>query len=464
MHGSLQFPPHFIFGAATASYQIEGAVRSGGRGPSIWDTFSHTPGKVLHGDTGDVACDHYNRLEEDLDLLQRYHLDAYRFSIAWPRIQPQGSGAANQLGVDFYDRLIDGLMQRGIQPVATLYHWDLPQRLQDEGGWTHRATAERFAEYAAICGDAFGDRVNTWITLNEPWCSAFLGHAVGTHAPGIVDPLAALQATHTLNLAHGKALQALRGTVTNQQAQFSVTHNLYTVRPASDSDADAHAAHEVATLYNEIFLGPQLEGRLPELLVAITREITDWSFIEDGDLATIRQPLDVLGLNWYTPLWVRRIEPGRSPDEPSTLVGLSHVAASEPEGLSRTDMGWPIDASGLYDILRELGNEYPDLPIVITENGAAYDDPVIQGRVSDPRRIEYLQQHLAACHQALSDGVDLRGYFVWSLMDNFEWALGYDRRFGITHVDFDTQVRTPRDSAWFFAGLAKDKSLTIQSR
>lgn len=459
----LQFPSDFVFGSATASYQIEGAVAEGGRGPSIWDTFSHTPGKVVNGDTGDVACDHYHRLDADLDLMASYHLDAYRFSIAWPRIQPTGSGPANPEGIAFYDRLIDGLLERGIAPTCTLYHWDLPQALEDAGGWPHRDTAERFAEYAALCGEAFGDRIRQWTTLNEPWCSTYLGYAMGTHAPGRRDPVDALRAAHTLNLAHGKAVQALRQVVRTDPS-YSITFNLVTAKPASESPEDAAVVAKVQQLNNRIFTSPVLFGRYDDLLLETTAPYTDWGFVRDGDLADIHQPLDVLGLNWYTPQTYRHVPPrplGFGEEwVPTANIGIDDVEdVTDALDLPRTDMGWVIDPDALEQQLRAMADEFPGMPLVITENGCAYDDPVVDGRCHDGRRLDYLHAHLAAVHRAREAGAPVVGYYVWSLMDNFEWAEGYAKRFGITHVDYETQVRTPRDSALWYARLATTHTL-----
>ncbi len=464
---ALRFPDGFVFGSATASYQIEGAVDEDGRGPSIWDTFSHTPGNTANGDTGDVADDHYHRLEGDLDLMASYNLDAYRFSIAWPRIQPTGSGPVNQAGIDFYDRLIDGLLDRGISPTCTLYHWDLPQPLEDAGGWPNRETAERFAEYAAICGEAFGDRIAQWTTLNEPWCTAHLGYGIGVHAPGRHDPVAVLQAAHTLNLAHGLGVQALRSVVANPDAKYSITFNLQTVIPVSDSEADALAAEKVRHLNNRLFTSPVMFGRYEPELFELTSRYTDWSFVHDGDLAAIHQPIDVLGLNWYTPTWVKQVRPFALEYEdtwiPTSNIGIDDVR-SQPSDLPATDMGWPIDPSGLERQLLDMASEFPGMPLVVTENGCAYDDPVVDGRCHDARRVDYLNRHISAVHRALGQGAPVVGYYVWSLMDNFEWAEGYDKRFGITHVDYQTQVRTPKDSALWYAQLAATKSLpAIQS-
>ncbi len=455
------FPAGFVFGSATASYQIEGAVHEGGRGPSIWDTFSHTPGKVVNGDTGDVAVDHYHRLHDDLDLMRTYHLDAYRFSIAWPRIQPTGRGAANPAGLAFYDRLIDGLLERGISPTATLYHWDLPQALEDAGGWPERATAEAFAEYASICANAFGDRITTWTTLNEPWCIAHLGYGIGRHAPGRHDPVAVLRAAHHLNLAHGLAVQAVRAAAINDPA-LSVTFNLTTVRPESDSPADALVVEKVRQLDNRIFTSPVLKGRYDDLLVETTAPYTDWSFVGDGDLNQIQQPIDVLGLNWYTPQTVRAVTPTPLTfgDQwvPTNHIGIDNVEVVRVEA-PRTEMDWVIDASGLEQQLLDMAAEFPGIPLVVTENGCAFDDPVVDGRCHDARRVDYLRDHLSAVHRAIEAGAPVVGYYVWSLLDNFEWAEGYAKRFGITHVDYETQVRTAKDSALWYADLARTREL-----
>ena len=447
------FPADFWFGTATAAYQIEGAAGEDGRGPSIWDTFSHTPGRTANGDTGDVACDHYRRWRQDIQLMRRLGLDAYRLSISWPRVLPQGRGGVNKPGVDFYRALVAELRQAGIRPVVTLYHWDLPQALQDQGGWTNRETAYAFAEYARLMARALGDDVELWTTLNEPWCSAYLGHASGAHAPGLTDPLAALLAVHHLNLAHGLAVQAIRDEL-GAQARTSVTLNLHVVRPENaDSPDDQAAAHQIQTIGNEVFLVPMLEGRLPEGLTQYTASITDWSFVQDGDLELIHQPLDMLGVNYYSTSTVRRARPGDAtavgPDTPqgySPWVACDDVTFLPPTG-PLTEMGWNIDPSGLSELLTGLAGRYPGLPLVVTENGmAAADGLGADGRVHDPARIDYLGRHLAAVLDARDAGADVRGYFVWSLLDNFEWALGYTKRFGITWVDYPTQRRIPKDS------------------
>ncbi|MFJ5217475.1 GH1 family beta-glucosidase [Streptomyces sp. NPDC088354] len=459
-----QFPPGFLWGAATASYQIEGAAAEDGRTPSIWDTFSHTPGKVFGGHTGDVAADHYHRFRDDVRLMADLGLGAYRFSVSWSRVQPTGRGPAVERGLDFYRALTDELLAHGIEPFATLYHWDLPQDLEDAGGWPARDTADRFGEYARIVGDALGDRVQMWTTLNEPWCSAFLGYGSGVHAPGRTDPVAALRAAHHLNLAHGRAAEALRS-VLPARAQLSVTLNLHHVRARSESPADLDAARRVDAVGNRVFTGPLLDGAYPRDLVADTRRLTDWSFVRDGDLAAIgRHPLDGLGLNYYTPTLVSA---GAAPDVPrndghghgagghSPWPGADDVTFHQPPG-ERTAMGWSVDPTGLYDLLARVSRERPGLPLLITENGAAYEDAVgPDGTVDDPERIAYLHGHLDAVLKAISNGADVRGYFLWSLMDNFEWAHGYGKRFGAVYVDYDTQMRIPKSSARWYAGVVR---------
>ena len=446
------FPPGFLWGAATSAYQIEGGVDADGRVPSIWDTYSHTPGRVRDGDTGDVACDHYHRWAEDVAIMAELGLNAYRFSIAWPRIMP--GGRFNPKGADFYSRLVDALLERGIAPVATLYHWDLPQELEDAGGWPARQTAFRFAEYAEAIGRVLGDRVHIWTTLNEPWCSAFLGYCSGSHAPGRTDPAAALAAAHHLNLAHGLAVRALRRAAPG--ARCSVTLNLHHARGASAADADA--VRRVDAVANRIFLGPMLTGRYPADLIDDTASITDWAFVHPGDEQTIAAPLDVLGVNYYAPVLVRRWDgsaprqsaDGHRPGSRSAFPGCEEVEFLPMPG-PRTAMGWPIDPAGLTELLMRLHRDHPGIPLMITENGATFEEEAdVDGRVHDARRIGYLRDHLAAAKAAMDAGADLRGYFVWSLMDNFEWARGYSKRFGIVRVDYRTQRRTWKDSAHWY--------------
>ncbi|KMM45708.1 beta-glucosidase [Cellulomonas sp. A375-1] len=459
-----QFPADFLWGSATASYQIEGAVDVDGRGPSIWDTFSRTPGKVLDGDTGDVAADHYHRVPQDVAMMGDLGLQAYRFSIAWPRIQPTGSGEFNQAGLDFYSDLVDRLIAQGIDPYVTLYHWDLPQPLEDAGGWANRETALRFAEYARKVAEVLGDRVTMWTTLNEPWCSSFLGYASGVHAPGVTDDEKALRAVHHLNLAHGLAARAIKD-VLGEDTPVSITLNLHVTRAASEDPADVEAKRRIDTIANEVFIGPILDGEYPKEVFADTAEITDWGFVLDGDLDLIKVPLAVLGVNYYSTGKVKHGTPPKGdgtpgPDGHRSSPNSPWVGASQVEWLPlpgpHTAMGWNIEPEGLVELLVELHERYPGLPLAITENGAAFYDTVSEdGRVHDAERVAYLHDHIDAVGEARDKGVDVRAYFVWSLMDNFEWAYGFDRRFGIVRVDYDTLERTVKDSGHWYAELIR---------
>ncbi|NUK03161.1 beta-glucosidase [Streptomyces lunaelactis] len=452
----LRFPPGFRWGTATAAYQIEGAAAEDGRTPSIWDTFSREPGRVRNGDTGDIAADHYHRMREDVALMKQLGVTDYRFSVSWPRVQPTGRGPGVQKGLDFYRRLTDALLDAGIRPVATLYHWDLPQELEDAGGWPQRETAQRFGDYAGIMADALGDRVRTWTTLNEPWCAAFLGYGSGVHAPGRTSASASLRAAHHFNLAHGWAAQLLH-TALPSTSEISLTLNLHAVRPLTDSAADRDAARRIDAVGNRIFLDPVFHGRLPEDLVRDTAAVTDWSFVRDGDLEVTSTPIDSLGINYYSPTVVA----AGSSDSPSPWAGAEDHVRFLPAPGPRTAMDWPVDADGLYELLTRLRDDLPGVPLVITENGAAYDDYADpSGAVHDPERVAYLQSHLAAVHRAIGDGADVRGYFLWSLLDNFEWAYGYSKRFGIVHVDFATQRRTFKDSARWYADVIARGGLT----
>ena len=451
---ALTFPDEFSWGAATAAFQIEGATGEDGRTDSIWDVFCRTPGKVLGGDTGEVACDHYHRMPEDVALLAELGLDTYRFSTAWPRIRPDG-GAVNPKGLDFYSRLVDELLGKGIKPWLTLYHWDLPQALQEQGGWTNRDTAYRFAEYAQTVHDALGDRVPTWTTLNEPWCSSLLSYGAGAHAPGLTDPRAAVAAMHHLLLGHGLAVQVLRDAgVGGDTGSVGITLNLSPVEAADpENDADREAARRVDGLQNRVFLDPVLRGSYPDDVWA---DLTPYGLpdvVRDGDLDTIGGPIDVLGVNYYYTLTMRADD---EPHLPSTWIGAEN-AVDTPEGLPTTAMGWEIEPSGLHAMLVRVHEEYPGTPVVVTENGAAFDDRVdSDGAVHDEDRRSFLEGHLRACHRAIADGVDLRGYLAWSLMDNFEWGFGYSKRFGIVRVDYDTQQRTVKDSARWYAQVVRD--------
>jgi beta-glucosidase len=455
--GGIELPPGFELGVATAAYQIEGAVNEGGRGASIWDTFSHTPGRVAGGDTGDIACDHYHRYVEDVALMEDLGVDSYRLSVAWPRIQPDGRGAANLTGLAFYDRLVDSLLDREIAPAVTLYHWDLPQALEDVGGWRNRDTAARFAEYAALVHEHLGDRVQRWITLNEPWCSSLLGYANGRHAPGVSEGQGALAAAHHLLLGHGLAVAALRADARPGQ-QVGITLNLQPVSAATSSSQDVAASERALLQANLLFTDPVLDGRYPALARQIYAPLTDFGYLHDGDLATIAAPLDFLGVNYYFPSRVRAAPYVQDNPALRTADDLGAEVVISPEE-ELTAMGWPVEPAGLTRLLEWLRDRYPRLPpIYITENGRACDDVVTpDGQVDDPDRVRYLDGHLRAVADAIDAGVDVRGYYCWSLMDNFEWAEGYSKRFGLVYVDYATQQRTRKSSFKWFRSLIADQ-------
>jgi beta-glucosidase len=443
------FGADFIWGTATASYQIEGAAEADGRGPSIWDTFSHQPGRIREGHTGDVACDHYHRSDEDLALAAELGLDAYRFSIAWSRIQPDGQSAVNPAGLDFYDQLVDRMLEHKISPFPTLFHWDLPQALEDRGGWLNRDTAYRFADYAALVADRLGDRVPRWITLNEPFIHMAFGYALGTHAPGRTLYLDALPTGHHQLLGHGLAAAALR----ERGGQVLLSNNCTPVSAASDRPEDQAAATIYDAIHNGFFLDPVLTGQYPEL---IQEMLTERGTIHDGDLETIAAPLSGLGINYYTPTLVS------APDDPAEPFPFVQLPI---EGAPQTGFGWPVVPTGMRDLLVGLRERYgADLPpIYITENGCAYPDPVeADGQVQDLDRIAFLDSHVRAVQDAITEGVDVRGYFVWSLLDNFEWAEGYTQRFGLVHVDFETQVRTPKASYRWYADQIRAQRTDLQ--
>ncbi len=434
------FPTGFVWGAATAAYQIEGATREDGRGPSIWDTFSHSPGNVVNGDTGDIACDHYHRWREDLTVLRDLGVGAYRFSIAWPRIVPSGSGAINSAGLDWYERLVDALLEHNIQPWPTLYHWDLPQPLEDAGGWPERATADAFAHYAEAIGRRLGDRVHAWSTLNEPWCSAFLGYLYAIHAPGRRDPRLSLAAAHTLLLAHGRAIEVLRST--SPRARLGIVLNPTHVEAATSDEADVDAARRVDGFLNRWFLDPLYGRGYPADMVEQFAE----HFVPpgSGDLRVIAAPIDFLGVNYYRPDIVKH-------DPRDAFLGTRSVQKADERV---TNMDWVVRPSAFTKLLLRLQRDYPVGSLAVTENGAAYaDPPAVDGRVHDPERTAYLAEHIDAIGDAIDAGAPVNAYFVWSLLDNFEWAEGYGHRFGIVYVDYTTQRRTLKDSGRWYRNL-----------
>ncbi|MGE5575882.1 MAG: GH1 family beta-glucosidase [Syntrophothermus sp.] len=436
----MKFPGDFIWGVATAAYQIEGAVYADGRGESIWDRFSHTPGKVWNNENGDVACDHYHRFAEDIRLMASLGIKSYRFSFAWPRIFPEGTGPLNMKGMDFYRRLIEQLLLNGIQPAATLYHWDLPQALQEKGGWLNRDTAYRFAEYAAALYKEFGNEIPLWITHNEPWCAAFLGYATGDHAPGLKDKPGAVKASHHLLLSHGLAVQAFRAAAP-VSAKVGIVLNLAPVYAASKSEADQAAARRLDGFRNRWFLDPLYKGEYPADMVALYSMWAPLDYIRPGDLGIIATPTDFLGVNYYT----RSV----AKDDPSD-AGLQ--IGGVPPTAPLTDMGWEITPECLTDLLVRIKEDYGDIPIYITENGAAFPD-----QVDDSGRIAFLQGHFRSAWKALERGVSLKGFYVWSFLDNFEWAFGYSKRFGIVYVDYATQRRIPKKSAlWYRDVIARN--------
>ncbi|SFR04291.1 broad-specificity cellobiase [Lentzea waywayandensis] len=434
----MSFPAGFRWGVATSAFQIEGAARLDGRGPSIWDTFAQVPGAVASGDTGDVAADHYHRWAEDVRLLVDLGVDAYRFSVSWSRILPEGSGRIEQRGLDFYRRLVEALLDNGIEPFLTLYHWDLPQALEDQGGWRNRDVAHRFADYAALVHEALGDVVTKWTTLNEPYCSSVVGYGEGRHAPGAREGHGALAAAHHLLLGHGLAVQAMRAN--GSGGEFGIVLNQSPTVPVSDSPADVAAAGRQDCLLRRQFTDPLFGSAYPDEMTSMFGEISDFSFRHDGDLAIIGEPLDYVGLNYYYRLHVADA-PHREPDPAKRTAHDIGVDTTQLPDVPRTGMGWPVEPAGLTTALTDLKARHPHLPpVYVTENGCVYPDS--EG-FEDTERISYLRDHIAAAQAA---EVDLRGYFCWSLLDNFEWAHGYKHRFGLVHVDYQTLQRTPRAS------------------
>lgn len=461
----VQFPPTFLWGSATAAYQVEGAHDADGRGPSIWDTFSRTPGKVFQAHTGDIACDHYRRFREDVALMKSLNLKVYRFSVSWSRVMPDGV-RVNQAGLDFYSELVDELLEAGIIPWLTQYHWDLPQALEDDGGWTSRETAYRFRDYAVVLHAALGDRVRHWTTLNEPWCAAFLGYGNGHHAPGRTDPAAALSAAHHQLLAHGLAVRSLRQR--DPQLELGLTLNFTDYQPAdASSAADVDAARRLDGSFNRFFADAIFKAAYPEDVLLDQSGLWPENLVHSRDMEIISTPIDVLGVNFYTGELLTGVDPAQAPAAAAKAraqgpanpnVGSEHVRSVR-RGLPVTAMGWEVYPQALHDLLVRLHTEYTSsagAALFVTENGAAYEDVVAEdGSVRDPQRLDYIRRHLQAVHAAMVDGADVRGYFVWSLLDNFEWAFGYAKRFGIVHVDYQSQQRIPKASAHWYANVAR---------
>ena len=440
----VSFPNDFLWGAATSSYQIEGAWDQDGKGESIWDRFAHTPGRIRDGSSGDVACDHYHLYREDISLMRRLGLRAYRFSVSWPRVLPQGKGAVNPKGLDFYSRLADGLLEAGIKPLITLYHWDLPQALQDLGGWANRDIAHWFADYAAAVARRLGDRVDLWTTMNEPQVFALLGHFTGEHAPGQMDPLKYFPASHHINLAHGDGVAAIRAE--SSAARVGTVLQLPPFHPRSDREEDRRAARVLDGLSNRWYAEPVLLGRYPQDILDLLKPLK--LPIHDGDLKRIHQPLDFAGLNLYTRAFARH--------EPAIpLIQAMIDEKHRVPGAKYTDFDWEIYPEAIYESLMRFKNEWGDPAVYVTENGMAWRDEVRDGEVHDPERIEFLTAYLAQVRKAMDHGVKVKGYFQWSLLDNFEWAYGYTKRFGLVHVDFATQARTPKASAAWYRDVIK---------
>ena len=445
------FPEDFRWGVATAAYQIEGGARDGGRGPSIWDTFVHTPGLTRAGDTGDIACDHYHRWESDLDLLAELEVTDYRMSVSWSRLQPAGLGPLNPAAVDYYSGVLSGLRDRGIRPLVTLYHWDLPQPLEDEGGWPRRETAERFADYAVAVVDALGHLASDWVTLNEPWCSSFLGYGNGAHAPGRKDFRSAVAAAHHLNLAHGLALAGIRRT--HPTVLVGIANIVTDVVPASDSPADRAAADRLDAVSNRVFLDPLALGRYSDEVIAALAPLGFDDVVHDGDLEVIGAPIDFLGVNHY-----QRVVASDAPD--AAPFGVTERAAQP----AATSFGWSVIPESLTAVLIRVRRDFGSLPVLVTENGASFDDVVgPDGEVDDRERVAYLDGYLAAAAEAIALGVNLRGYYAWSFLDNFEWAEGYSKRFGVVFVDYVTQARIPKRSAHWYRRLIADHKVLVSA-
>lgn len=450
---SRPFPPGFRWGASTAAYQVEGAVTEDGRTPSIWDTFAHTPGQTRHGDHGDIACDHYHHVEEDLDLIASLGLQVYRFSVSWSRVKPAPDGITNAAGLDFYDRLVDGLISRGIEPMTTLYHWDMPQWLQDKDGWANRDSAEHFGEFTDAVLDRLGDRVPTWITVNEPYCVTYIGHQEGRHAPGLRDEATAVSTVHHVLLAHARALERIRAAAPTAKA--GITLNLSDVHPATDHPDDAAAAAKVDLVENRMFLSPLLAGDYPDDAEKFYAGISNFNFVQRGDLEAISAPTDLLGVNFYEQHHVAAAN-GQRPGKNDNVRGARKLVPEQPV----TAGGVGIRPQALRAVLNRVHRDWTDQPLWVTENGLALHDYLTpDGQVHDPERIAYFDGHFRAAADAIDDGVPLAGYVVWSLMDNFEWAEGYGWRFGFIHNDYRTQTRTPKDSAHWLQQVITDNAV-----
>ena len=447
-----KFPEDFTWGAAAASYQIEGAYDEDGKGESIWDRFTHQKGNIKNGDTGDVACDHYHRYKEDVKLMKEIGLDSYRFSIAWPRIFPEGTGSINQKGLDFYKRLVDELLQNGIKPLPTLYHWDLPQALQERGGWENRDTAKYFHDYAMRIIEEFDGVIDKWITHNEPWVVSFVGHAFGQHAPGKQDYQSALQVLHHLLLSHGMVARTFREEEMN--GEIGITVNLSDFQPATDKKEDLAAAWRQDNFLNKIVLDPLFRAKYPKELFEFFEENVGEIKVREGDMSVISYPMDFLGINYYS----------RNVIEHAEEANILESKEVKIEDSQYTEMGWEVYPQGLYNVLNRVNNEYSDLPLYITENGAAFKDKLTEdGKVKDDKRVNYLKNHLLKAQQAIEDGIPLQGYYVWSIMDNFEWGYGFSKRFGITFVDYkDNQKRYIKKSGKFYSEVIERNGIEIK--
>lgn len=445
----IEFPKDMKWGAATAAYQVEGAAYEGGRGPSIWDTFSHTPGKVVNGDNGDVACDSYHRYEEDVKLMKELGIEVYRFSVSWPRVFPSGTGEVNQEGIQYYHNLVDALIENGIEPMCTLYHWDLPQTLQDKGGWNNRETVEAFADYSAYMFKELSGKVKNWITINEPWCASFLSNFIGVHAPGNQDLQLATTISHHLLLAHGKAVTRFRAL--GVEGEIGYAPNLEWLEPFSSKQQDIDACNRGMGFFIEWFFDPVFKGSYPEFMVKWFEEKGAVLAIEDGDMETINQPIDFIGINYYTG------SVGRYKKD-EELFDLEKVDI----GYEKTDLNWNIYPEGFFKALGKVKDQYGSIPIYITENGACYNNGVENGCVKDQGRIDYIKQHLTSLKRSMDSGVNIKGYLSWSLLDNFEWAEGYDKRFGLIHVNFNTLERTKKDSYYWYKQTIKNGWFDMQ--